>query len=210
MRVELGETDVAVTFEGETVPGSDTALTLVNAAAKDNVLLIERAGWNADIVLGSAVATMPDFLDLFATEAPAAGVELSVSTLTVLFSDLTGSTALYERVGVWSMYRYGDPAESDEARQLCLRRMLKVAGHETGHMLGIPHCTAWECGMNGSNSLPETDSQPLAFCHHCAAKVWWAMDVQPEAWYQSLAGFAREQGLEEEEEVWEERRDKLR
>jgi class 3 adenylate cyclase len=50
-------------------------------------------------VLGSVIATFPDFLDLFATEAPATGVELSIAYLALLFSDLTGSTALYERVG---------------------------------------------------------------------------------------------------------------
>jgi class 3 adenylate cyclase len=42
---------------------------------------------------------MPDFLDLFAAEAPAAGVDLSVGAITVLFSDLTGTTALYEQLG---------------------------------------------------------------------------------------------------------------
>jgi archaemetzincin len=120
-----------------------------------------------------------------------------------------GQASLSERVGVWSMYRYGDPTESAEARQMCLRRMLKVAGHETGHMLGIPHCTDWECGMNGSNSLPETDAQPLAFCHHCAAKVWWALDLEPAAWYESLATFARERGLEAEAQVWEACRNSL-
>jgi len=56
-------------------------------------------------VLGSAIASLPDFLDLFATEAPAAGVELTVGALTLLFSDLTGSTALYERVGDGPAYR---------------------------------------------------------------------------------------------------------
>ena len=59
----------------------------------------ERAGWNADIVLGSAILSLPEFTALFSTEAPATGVELTIGALTILFSDLTGTTALYERLG---------------------------------------------------------------------------------------------------------------
>jgi class 3 adenylate cyclase len=62
-------------------------------------VLVERGAWSTDAVLGSIVASLPDFMDLFGTEAPAAGLELSIGNLTLLFSDLTGSTALYERVG---------------------------------------------------------------------------------------------------------------
>lgn len=120
-----------------------------------------------------------------------------------------GEASLSEGVGVWSIYRFGDPDESYAARQTCLLRMLKVAGHETGHMLSIPHCTALECGMNGANSLSETDSQPLSFCPHCAAKIWWALDLEPATWYESLAAFAREQGLHKEAQVWEQRLDAL-
>jgi archaemetzincin len=121
-----------------------------------------------------------------------------------------GQASLSERVGVWSLYRYGDPTAGDAQRLLCLRRTLKVATHETGHMLGITHCTAYACGMNGSNSLPETDAGPLAFCPHCAAKVWWATDRDPAAWHESLIEFADRQGLTEEAEAWREALDRVR
>jgi len=74
-------------------------IRIENPREERDVVLLERSGWSADAVLGSVVASFPDFLDLFATEAPASGVELSVGHLALLFSDLTGSTALYERVG---------------------------------------------------------------------------------------------------------------
>jgi adenylate cyclase len=90
---------ITVTPSGRVPGGGETTVTLANETGGEVLLVIERTGWNADVVLGSAIATLPDFLDLFAAEAPAAGVELTVGTLTVLFSDLTGSTALYERVG---------------------------------------------------------------------------------------------------------------
>jgi class 3 adenylate cyclase len=70
-----------------------------NRSSQRVVLSFERAGWAADAALGSVLASFSDFLDLFAAEAPAAGVDLSISHLALLFSDLTGSTAMYEHSG---------------------------------------------------------------------------------------------------------------
>lgn len=80
---------------------SDNAglLRLVNRTSHRVTVLVERSQWSADAVLGSVIASFPEFLDLFATEAPASGVDLSIGSLALLFSDLTGSTALYQRVG---------------------------------------------------------------------------------------------------------------
>jgi class 3 adenylate cyclase len=78
---------------------SAATLTLGSSSEKPTVVLVERGGFDSAAVLGSTIATLPDFVDLFATEAPATGVELSIAHLALLFSDLTGSTALYERVG---------------------------------------------------------------------------------------------------------------
>ena len=88
-------------IEARARPPSDEGpgIGIANHGGEPVVLLFERSGWNADAVLGSVVASFPDFLDLFATEAPASGVELSVGNMTILFSDLTGSTAMYERIG---------------------------------------------------------------------------------------------------------------
>ena len=69
-----------------------------------------------------------------------------------------------DRVGVWSLARYGDADGSEEDYRLFRQRMFKVALHETGHMLGIRHCTAYECCMNGTNHLAEMDSRPLYLC----------------------------------------------
>ncbi|HEX3999985.1 MAG TPA: archaemetzincin [Pirellulales bacterium] len=113
-----------------------------------------------------------------------------------------GQASLTERVGVWSSARYGDPNAGDEAYRRCLMRMCKVATHETGHMFGIEHCTAYECGMNGSNSLAETDRSPLAFCPECSAKIWWACNAIPEKWYGSLAIFAEQHAMKDEAALW--------
>ncbi len=58
-------------------------------------------------------------------------------------------------MGVWSIYRNGDPRQGDDAFRLCLRRTIKTATHETGHMFSMYHCTLFECNMCGSNHRVE-------------------------------------------------------
>jgi archaemetzincin len=114
-----------------------------------------------------------------------------------------GQASLTNRVGVWSLARNGDPAED---YPLVFRRTLKTAVHETGHMLGILHCIKYECGMNGSNNLEESDRTPLWFCPECEQKVWWACGVNPLTRYEALARFARERKLEEPADFWDKSR----
>ena len=100
-----------------------------------------------------------------------------------------GQASLGHRVGVWSLARYGDPSESEVAFALALERALKVASHETGHMLGLNHCIAWNCNMNGSNHLSESDAKPMHLCPECTAKVVWGTIVDPAKRAQGLAAF---------------------
>jgi archaemetzincin len=102
-------------------------------------------------------------------------------------------------VGVWSLARFGSLSENAGAVR---RRTLQVALHETGHMLGLDHCIFYECGMDGSNSLPESDLNPIPFCPEDEAKVWWATGADPVARYQKLVAFAQAQGMEELTTAW--------
>jgi archaemetzincin len=117
-----------------------------------------------------------------------------------------GQASLTNRVGVWSLARNGDTSED---YTLVLRRTLKTAVHETGHMLGILHCVAYECGMNGSNNLEESDRTPLWFCPECEQKIWWACPVQPAARYEQLEEFARKRQLIKTAEFWAKSRSAL-
>jgi archaemetzincin len=74
-------------------------------------------------------------------------------------------------------------------------------------MIGIAHCTAFDCGMNGSNNLTETDRGPLAFCPECSAKIWWACGAKPDRWFAGLAEFAEKHELKEEAALWTKCRD---
>jgi archaemetzincin len=113
-----------------------------------------------------------------------------------------GQASLKSRVGVWSIYRNGDPEAGEAAFRLCLRRTLKTATHETGHMFSMLHCTAYECNMCGSNHRVESDRHPLWLCPVCLAKLTWATRAEPIPRYQRLAAFCTENGFTEEAEFF--------
>jgi len=110
-----------------------------------------------------------------------------------------GQGSLGSPTGVVSLFRlFGD----EEGDNLQLLRTIKIATHETGHLFGIPHCTAYECCMNGCNSLAETDRHPLSFCPECEAKIWLVSGMDPVKRYRELAKFAQEHGFAEAEKQW--------
>lgn len=99
-----------------------------------------------------------------------------------------GQAKLKQRVGVWSMARYGTP-NNEAAYNACTKRTIAVATHEVGHMFGITHCTAYECVMNGSNDLYESDGQPMWMCHECFEKIMWNTKRNPKQCIQQLNAF---------------------
>lgn len=113
-----------------------------------------------------------------------------------------GQASLRDRVGVWSIYRNGDPEAGDEGFRLCLVRTLKTATHETGHMFSLQHCIMYRCNMNGSNSRAECDRRPLALCPECMAKVCFATGADPVERYRKLAEFCEKHNLEDEAEFY--------
>lgn len=107
-----------------------------------------------------------------------------------------GQASLTHRVGVWSMARNGDADGRREMRRLCAFRTAMTAAHETGHMFGMRHCIAYECGMNGSNHAEERDRQPFEFCPECQPKLWWTLRLDPLARSQQLEKVARKHGFD--------------
>lgn len=113
-----------------------------------------------------------------------------------------GQASLDERVGVWSIYRNGDPEGGPQSFRLFMLRTLKTAVHETGHMLSMQHCTAYECNMCGSNSRVEADRRPIALCPECLGKLLWATSCDPVARYRGLAELCARHGLKAEEQLY--------
>ncbi len=109
-----------------------------------------------------------------------------------------GQASTQDRVGVWSIYRNGDPDQSEADFRLCLLRTMKTAVHETGHMFSLLHCTHYQCGMCGSNHREESDRRPITFCPGCLAKVCWATQTDPVEHYKKLAEFFEKNGFKAE------------
>ena len=55
--------------------------------------------WNDRATTAAEVTALQRFRDLFAGEALRPGEKVSVGTLTVLFTDLRGSTTMYNEMG---------------------------------------------------------------------------------------------------------------
>lgn len=115
-----------------------------------------------------------------------------------------GLARLTARVGVFSFARlhpdfYGDArGEPAMVRRRVKRRALAVMSHEIGHMFGLDHCVFFGCNMNGSNSLEESDSQPMHLCPVCLRKLHVALDFDPEQRYEALEQEYARVGLAEE------------
>jgi class 3 adenylate cyclase len=72
---------------------------IVNNESRPHLVSIEST-YLADYILTAArVSTMQSFRDLFPSEALRKGLHIRLSSITILFTDLCGSTAFYRRVG---------------------------------------------------------------------------------------------------------------
>lgn len=104
-----------------------------------------------------------------------------------------GQASLVERVGVYSFARYGGGS-----KELMLRRSCKVLTHETGHMFGLVHCIWFECIMNGSNHLGETDARPMHLCAVDLRKLQWSAGFDVVERYRRLLDLCREMHFDDE------------
>ncbi len=104
-----------------------------------------------------------------------------------------GIGAYSDRLGLCSVCRF--IPEGEDPRQLALKRTLKTAAHEIGHILGMAHCTFYNCVMNGSNSLRESDRRSLFLCPVCLRKLEWYVGFDSHKRYEKLREFFSDCGL---------------
>jgi len=79
--------------------GLRPALNLRNETEAEQLLILERLAWGDQAATAAEVTALQIFRDLFSTEALRRGEQISVGTLTVLFTDLRNSTQLYREIG---------------------------------------------------------------------------------------------------------------
>ncbi len=76
-----------------------SVLNMENATSAEQLLILERLAWSDQSATAAEVTALQMFRDLFASEALRPGEQISVGTLTVLFTDLRNSTQLYREIG---------------------------------------------------------------------------------------------------------------
>jgi len=148
-----------------------------------------------------------DVLNFLKARVPADAFCILAITMEDLYPEpswnfVFGQASLRDRVGVYSFARY-DPALYGESRgpgyeTLLLRRSCKVLAHETGHMFALAHCTYFNCLMNGSNHLAESDRRPLHLCPICLRKLQWNIGFDVLERYSALERANRAGGFTDE------------
>jgi len=80
-------------------PSSPGRLRLENRNDRRRTLVVESRNWASDALTAHRATTMQAFRHLFSDAVLKGGDEVSIAQVTLLFTDLKGSTALYEDVG---------------------------------------------------------------------------------------------------------------
>ncbi|MBD0371258.1 MAG: hypothetical protein ICV60_10520 [Pyrinomonadaceae bacterium] len=97
------EAALRLTEEGwpadELVLDTNPTLRLENETGADSLVSLERTSWSDQAATAAEVTALQVFRDLFSNEALRPGEQISVGSLTVLFTDLKDSTRLYREIG---------------------------------------------------------------------------------------------------------------
>lgn len=109
-----GPAEASVVLEGETfVPAELTVkagghLRVTNGSAEPLHVKVERLGYASLAATAHVVTLMDEFRRLFSRDLLKPSTPLKVTSCTILFSDLTGSTALYTHAGDAAAFRLVD------------------------------------------------------------------------------------------------------
>jgi adenylate cyclase len=91
--------------QGDTLAVPDGShLVLRNQSEGPILAAVEDLAWTTEATTAAQVTTLQEFRDLFSSEILAPGQQLAVSHVAFLFSDLKGSTKLYEGIGDAAAY----------------------------------------------------------------------------------------------------------
>jgi len=99
----LDKTDIRVTSFGwpsdEKRVSLLPTLNLVNATETDSTFTLERTAWSDQASTAADVTALQVFRDLFAAEVVRPGEEISIGSVTLMFTDLRDSTRMYRSIG---------------------------------------------------------------------------------------------------------------
>jgi class 3 adenylate cyclase len=140
-----------------TVPGG-SHLVLRNQTAGPILAAIEDLAWTSESTSAAQVTTMQEFRELFSSEILAPGQQLAVGHIAFLFSDLKGSTQLYEGIG-------DAPAYSRVSRHFdFIRQAVSRRGGSIIKTMGDGVMCAFHCLDDALATAIELQAQVTAWC----------------------------------------------
>jgi class 3 adenylate cyclase len=80
-------------------PAPQSVVRLANRSRRALTLIVEERAWVKDALTADRVTALQAFRDLFASETLRPGDDVGIGEITLMFTDLKGSTPFYERVG---------------------------------------------------------------------------------------------------------------
>lgn len=102
----VAEPDASSGFSLRTEPGNTAGLIVFhNRAGRPLSFVIESREWRRDALTAHEVTTLQAFRELLPQQVLRPGEDASIESVTLMFTDLEGSTALYERLGDGEAYR---------------------------------------------------------------------------------------------------------
>ena len=81
------------------VRGGAVRVHVVNTSPREAIVRVTEAEFSDQIATAADVTALQAFRDLFSSEVLADGIELAVRSLTIVFSDVVGSTEMYGQTG---------------------------------------------------------------------------------------------------------------
>jgi archaemetzincin len=179
-------------------------LSLPDPKKKDLGRLVARADGSSDTMPQYDAMKLIDTILLKRVPEDAA-IYIGVTMHDLFAKDMNfvfGLGSFDKRCGVYSLARYFPEFWGEQATEQtgldALRRSFKVLNHEASHVLGLRHCIFYECTMNGSNSLPETDRAPIHECPICHRKLQWNLRFDPTKRFEDLRTCYKKFGLDAE------------
>ncbi len=98
----------AIVVDGEAVragePSAPGMLDMENRHDRPRTVVLEERAWARDALTAHRATTLQAFRDLFNEEVLRPGDDVEIDSVTVMFTDLKGSTALYDRIGETEAY----------------------------------------------------------------------------------------------------------
>ncbi|KAK3106886.1 hypothetical protein FSP39_002090 [Pinctada imbricata] len=125
-------------------------------------------------------------------------------------ANLSGSSGVYSLARYLSNFAESEntefhPEREEGGLETIIKRACKTMCHEIGHMFGITHCTHFDCIMNGSNSLEESDRRTIFLCPICLRKLHSSIGFDIVDRYRKLKEFWEEH-QQEQEVAWLQKR----